>query len=139
MLVDDIRSVIPQREPFIMIDQLTFCEGDDTRTSFMVADDNIFLKEGFLQEPALVENIAQTAAARAGYMAIQENRPVAIGYIGAIQQLEIIALPAKGDMIDTEIKVLNQVFGVTLVSGKSSCNGRLIASCEMKIFISKQS
>ncbi|MET0242556.1 MAG: 3-hydroxyacyl-ACP dehydratase [Flavitalea sp.] len=139
MLVEDIKTLIPQREPFIMIDHLLYCEGDDTRTSFVVKEDNLFLKDSLLQEPALVENIAQSAAARAGYIAVQENRPVAIGYIGAIQNLEIHALPAMGDTIHTEIKVLNQVFNVTLVSGKISCEGKLLAGCELKIFITNQS
>ena len=136
-LVNNIESIIPQRPPFVMISELVYCEDEDTRSKFFVEADNIFLKEDRLMEPALVENIAQTAAARAGWLALNENRPVALGYIGAIQQLEIFDLPVKGDILDTEIKVMNQVFNVTLISGKLSCEGRLLATCEMKIFISK--
>lgn len=136
-LVTNIESIIPQRPPFVMISELVYCDDEDTRSKFFVEADNIFLKEEKLMEPALVENIAQTAAARAGWLALNENRPVAIGYIGAIQQLEIFDLPAKGDTLDTEIRVMNQVFNVTLISGKLSCKGRLLATCEMKIFISK--
>ncbi|HTF29595.1 MAG TPA: hypothetical protein VK625_12170 [Flavitalea sp.] len=136
-LVTNIESIIPQRPPFVMISELVYCEGEETRSKFFVEADNIFLKEEKLMEPALVENIAQTAAARAGWLALNENRPVAIGYIGAIQQLEIFDLPVKGDTLDTEIRVMNQVFNVTLISGKLSCKGRLLATCEMKIFISK--
>jgi len=136
-LVTNIESIIPQRPPFVMISELVYCEDEDTRSKFFVEADNIFLKEDRLLEPALVENIAQTAAARAGWLALNENRPVTLGYIGAIQQLEIFDLPVKGDILDTEIKVMNQVFNVTLISGKLSCQGRLLATCEMKIFISK--
>ena len=136
-LVDNIESLIPQRWPFIMINELEYCEGDTTRSSFTVGPDNIFVVNGRLREPALVENIAQTAAARAGWLACRENRPVTLGYIGAIQKLEIFGLPATGDLVSTEIKVLNQVFDVTLVAGTLSCNGEVMASCEMKIFITK--
>lgn len=137
-LVSNIESLIPQRAPFIMINDLVYSEGDDTRSTFLVKSDNIFLEDGRLREPALVENIAQTAAARAGWIALNESQPVTIGYIGAIQQLEIFDLPLEGDTLDTEIKVMNQVFNVSLISGKLSCRGRLLATCEMKIFISKQ-
>ncbi|RYY30885.1 MAG: 3-hydroxyacyl-ACP dehydratase [Chitinophagaceae bacterium] len=136
-LVDNIESLIPQRWPFKMISELEYCEGDTTRSSFTVAADNIFVVNGRMREPALVENIAQTAAARAGWLARQENRPVTLGYIGAIQKLEIFGLPEIGDTVSTEIKVLNQVFDVTLVAGKLSCKGKVMASCEMKIFITK--
>jgi predicted hotdog family 3-hydroxylacyl-ACP dehydratase len=136
-LVKNIESVIPQRHPFVMIDELLYCEGAITRSSFEVSGDNIFVAENLLREPALVENIAQTAAARAGYLAISENKPVTLGYIGAIQKLEITGLPRVGDMIETEVKVLNQVFDVTLIEGQLTSNGKLLAKCEMKIFVTK--
>jgi predicted hotdog family 3-hydroxylacyl-ACP dehydratase len=136
---NDILALIPQRTPFVMLDEMVFCEGDITRTAFKVKEDNIFLRNGILEEPALIENIAQTAAARAGWIAIQQNKPVAIGYIAAIQQLEIFDRPQLHDLLETETVVTNQVMNVTVVTGKLSCRGRLLAQCEMKIFITNQS
>ena len=138
-LVKNIETVIPQRMPFVMISELIQTDAITSRSSFEVKADNIFLKDNYLQEPALVENIAQTAAARAGYLAIQEQRPVTIGYIGSIQNLEVFELPVSGDQLNTEIRVMNQVFDVTLIGATVSCGGKKIATCEMKIFISKQS
>jgi predicted hotdog family 3-hydroxylacyl-ACP dehydratase len=138
-LVNNIETVIPQRMPFVMISELIHSDDSTSTSTFEVKADNIFLKDHRLQEPALVENIAQTAAARAGYMAIQEQRPVAIGYIAAIQNLEVFELPALGDQLNTEIRVMNQVFDVTLIGASVSCGGKKIATCEMKIFITKQS
>jgi len=138
-LVSNIENLIPQRAPFVMISELLECGELTSRTAFEVRADNIFVQDNLLQEPALVENIAQTAAARAGYMAMIENRPVTIGYIGAIQNLEIFDLPEVGDRLETEIRVLNQVFDVTLVAGSLRCQDKLLCSCEMKIFITKQS
>ena len=89
-LVNNIETVIPQRMPFVMISELIHSDDSTSTSTFEVKSDNIFLKDRHLQEPALVENIAQTAAARAGYMASQEQRPVAIGYIAAIQNLEVL-------------------------------------------------
>ena len=54
-------------------------------------------------EPGLLENIAQTAAARAGYEAKKENEPVRVGYIGAVKNFEVFDLPGLHDMIETEI------------------------------------
>jgi predicted hotdog family 3-hydroxylacyl-ACP dehydratase len=138
-LVNNIETVIPQRMPFVMISELIYSDVTTSTSSFEVKEDNIFLKDHRLQEPALVENIAQTAAARAGYIAIREQRPVSIGYIAAIQNLEVIELPVLGDRLNTEIRIMNQVFDVTLIGATVSCGGKKMATCEMKIFITKQS
>ncbi|MEO6669709.1 MAG: 3-hydroxyacyl-ACP dehydratase [Ferruginibacter sp.] len=132
---ENIVSLIPQKAPFVMIDQLIETDETTTRTTFMVREDNIFVEDGILREPALVENIAQTAAARAGYLVQKENLPVRVGYIGAIKDLEIFILPKINDNLETEIVIMNQVFDVTLIAGTVRCNGRVMAQCEMKIFI----
>ncbi|MEI9944641.1 MAG: 3-hydroxyacyl-ACP dehydratase [Chitinophagaceae bacterium] len=133
--VKNILPLIPQRPPLVMVDKLLYNEDTVTRSSLLIRDDNIFVENGELREPGLVENIAQTAAARAGYVSQLENKPVQVGYIGAIKNLEIYSFPKTGDEIVTEIIVKNQIFEVTIISGTVSCNGMLLAQCEMKIFI----
>ncbi len=131
----DILAFIPQRPPFVMVDELLFAGGNTAITKFKVAADNIFMAGGQLTEPALVENIAQTAAARIGYICSEKKEPVPVGFIGAVQNLQIMALPGVGDELETEIAVGNQVFDVTMITGKVSCRGKILAQCEMKIFI----
>lgn len=136
-MVDNIESLLPQRPPFVMIDKLLSSTETTTTTGFGIKADNIFVDNGVFKEPGLVENIAQTAAARAGYISQTENKPVMVGYIAAINNLRVFALPKTGDELITEITVENQIFDVTLISGKITCNEQLIAQCNMKIFISK--
>ncbi len=135
VLKENIESLIPQRKPFVMIDELTGSDGTHTSTQLQVRADNIFVENGLLTEPGLLENIAQTAAARAGYEAQKDNSPVRIGYIGAVKNFEVLALPAVGDVLETVLITGNQVFDVTVVKGTVSCNGKILAKCEMKIFI----
>jgi predicted hotdog family 3-hydroxylacyl-ACP dehydratase len=131
----DILAYIPQRQPFVMVDEL-LSAGDNTAiTKFKVTADNIFVVGRQLTEPALVENIAQTAAARMGYICSEKNEPVPVGFIGAVQNLHIMALPGVGDELETEIVIKNQVFDVTMIVGRVSCRGVMLAQCEMKIFI----
>ena len=136
-MVDNIESLLPQRPPFVMIDKLLSSTETTTTTGFGIKADNIFVDKGIFKEPGLVENIAQTAAARAGYISQTENKPVMVGYIAAINNLQIFALPKTGDELITEISVENQIFDVTLISGKITCNEQVIAQCSMKIFINQ--
>ncbi len=121
-----------------MVDKLLSFNETTARTGFSIKAGNIFLEDGEFKEPGLVENIAQTAAARAGYISQKENQPVLTGYIGAIKNLEIYSFPKTGDELITEITIENQIFDVTLISGKISCNEAVLAQCEMKIFIINQ-
>ena len=135
--IENIEILIPQRPPFVMIDKLLEVAETSTTSGFTILDNNIFVQDGIFKEPGLVENIAQTAAARAGYVSKTENKPVLVGYIGAVNNLQIFSLPKTGDELITEITIENQIFDVTLISGKITCNKQLIAQCNMKIFISK--
>jgi predicted hotdog family 3-hydroxylacyl-ACP dehydratase len=133
--LDDIIPLIPQKPPFVMVGRLLSVDELTTRSSFVINQDNVFVKAGIFQEAGLMENIAQTAALRAGYMAQTENKSIETGYIGAIKDFEIFALPNTGDEIVTEINVENQVFNVTVITGKVWHDDILLARCEMKVFI----
>jgi predicted hotdog family 3-hydroxylacyl-ACP dehydratase len=135
--VNDIQALIPQKPPFVMIDKLLAVTDTSTVTGFGIMADNIFVEHGVFKEPGLVENIAQTAAVSAGYISHSQNKPVLVGYIGAVNNLQVFALPKTGDELITEITTENQIFDVTLISGKITCNGQLIAQCKMKIFINQ--
>jgi predicted hotdog family 3-hydroxylacyl-ACP dehydratase len=132
---ETILALIPQRPPFVMIDQLTYSDDTSSRSSFLIKQENIFVSNGKFREAGLVENIAQTAAARAGHESHSKNEPVKVGYIGAVKNLEIFSLPNVNDEIETEVAIENQVFDVTIITGKVRGNGKLLAQCEMKIFI----
>jgi len=132
---ENIQSLIPQRPPFVMVDELIYSDEKSSGTSLLITDDNLFVVNGEFRETGLLENIAQTAAARAGHDALHENKPVKVGYIGAVKNFEVFALPGLHDVIETEIVTGNQVFDVTVIKGTVYCRSKVIASCEMKIFI----
>lgn len=131
-------DLIPQKHPFVMIDHLIYSDDKSSRTTFCVKADNVLVEDGEFGECGLVENIAQTAAARAGYIALNETKVDAIGYIGAIKNLEVFALPQINDILETEIIIDNQIFDVTLISGNVKRGDEILAQCQMKVFIIQQ-
>jgi 3-hydroxymyristoyl/3-hydroxydecanoyl-(acyl carrier protein) dehydratase len=137
-----VSALIPQKQPIEMVDKLWSNDSRTTVSGFTILENNIFCKDGYFCEPGIVENIAQTAAIRAGYMASLmvkegEKMNVPVGYIGAIRKLVIHQLPKAGSELKTQITVEQVVFDVTLISGKSTMDGELVAECEMKIFLKK--
>ncbi|MDR0713718.1 MAG: hypothetical protein LBF89_05610 [Bacteroidales bacterium] len=96
----------------------------------------MFAKSGFFSEAGIIECIAQTCAARMGYInKYLLNDSVKLGFIGAIKHLVIEKKPKVNDEIDITAEVKSEIFSVTLVAATVKCGSELIASCEMKIFL----
>ncbi len=132
----DIRTIIPQQPPFVMIDRLVHFDPVFTKTEFRIRPDSLFVEEGKMVEAGLLENIAQTCAARLGYInTILLNGPVRLGFIGAMKSLSVNGLPATGSVLETTIEVVNEVFNITLVNATTLCNGEVLVTCEMKISV----
>ena len=132
----NIEELLPQRKPFIMLDALTHFDETITRTRMQVKADNIFVENNELTGSGIIENIAQTCAARMGYInKYLQSGKVKIGFIGSIKDLVINEFPKTGDELKTTVEVVSEVFAITLVNAKVEISGKLIASCEMKISI----
>jgi len=136
---EDIIRYIPQRWPMVMIHDLMEVSETHAITGFEILADNIFIRNGSLAEPGLVENIAQTAAVQVGYICMQKDVPVPIGYIAAVKDLKIFNLPIEKTSITTTVTVKNQVLDITLVEGKIEQDNQVLCSCEMRIFVKLKS
>jgi len=130
----DVLTLLPQHRPFVMIDKLLHCDTEVARTSLQVKEENIFCDNGCFSESGLVENIAQTCAARIGYINVYvDKKTVKLGFIGAIRNLEIFRLPKIGELLVTQIVTKEEVFKMTLINATIMVGEEMIVSCEMKI------
>ena len=118
-----------------MVDALYECTEKFVLTGFTPNAENIFSKDGFFTEPGLIEHMAQSAAAGTGYFYISQNKPVPVGYIGAIKDFSLVQLPNVNEALITEISVVAEVMNASVIKAIIACNGREVASCEMKIFL----
>lgn len=130
----DILTLIPQRRPFVLVDRLLSFNEIESSTDLVIREDNLFCKDGMFLETGIMENIAQTCAARIGYINMyHKNESVKIGVIGSIKDLIIKKIPEVGSRLITKVKVISEVFAITLVEAEVYNNDELIAKCEMKI------
>ena len=85
-----VEKLIPQRAPVMMVDELLEAEENGAEVSLLVRPDNYFMDEdGRLDEVGLIEHIAQSASALAGYKSLAErveNPP--LGYIGEVERFK---------------------------------------------------
>lgn len=128
-------ELIPQRAPFVLVDEIIECDGTRTLTGFSFDTAHILCREGKLMEAGLIENIAQSAAAGAGYHFVSKGLPVPIGFIGSVDKFRLYFLPKSGEELITEVIITNKVMNVSIAGCKITVNGTLCAECQMKIFI----
>lgn len=132
----NIHTLLPQQEPFVMIGQLEHYDAVNVSTTTEILPENIFVVGNVMTASGLIENIAQTCAARIGYInKYILKKGIQIGFIGAIKNLEINELPPVGATITTNVTVLEEVFGMLLATAQIFVEGKRIASAEMKIAI----
>ena len=132
-----ILELIPQRPPIVMVDSFFGIEENCSYSGLTVTSDNIFCEAGKLQEPGIIEHIAQSAAARIGFIYTRQGAQVPLGFIGSVDKLRIYDLPEVGMKLFTEITVVQEVFDITLIAAQVKADEKLIAECRMKIFIKK--
>ena len=116
-----------------MVDTLLGFSCENIISSFKIIETNIFYKNQTLSEVGLIENMAQTVALHTGYDYFLKGEPTPMGYIGSIKEIQILMLPQLDEVIITEVRILQEFMGVTLVEITiSNTKKKKIASCTMK-------
>lgn len=142
---EDVLKFIPQRPPIVVVHGLIEHSDNSSISEFHVEEGHLFVRDGKFLPSGLMENIAQTSALRSGYHfakqmenAQGEAQEPPIGFIGALKNFVVTDLPSVGSVLKTKVTVLHEVMGMQVVEASVQCGRNIIASCEMKIFLSQE-
>ena len=130
---EKITSCIPQRAPFIMIDDLVEATNERFKTDFTILPGNIFVENGILREFALIENIAQSSSAGLAVTKMVAGKKAIEGFIGGISKLKLYDLPVVNDTIHTTVTLIAQLENMFLLRGENYVNGKKLLECEIKL------
>ena len=129
----DIRGILPQREPFLFVDRLLHYDDGETVTAFTVPEGHLLVEDGKLTTSGVLENMAQSSAARIGYLSKYIlHVPVRVGYIGAIRKFRVHRLPAVGEALETTVVLREDVFGISLTDAVVRVGEEIIAEASLK-------
>jgi predicted hotdog family 3-hydroxylacyl-ACP dehydratase len=132
----DVHTVLPQQEPFVMVGNLIAFTSDASTTETVISDTNIFVDNGYFSPSGMMENIAQTCAARVGfYNKYVLHKDVQVGFIGAVRNYVINELPAAGTTIHTKVDILQDIFGMTLANARVVSGDKVYATAEIKLSV----
>jgi len=132
----DVHELLPQQEPFVMISRLVAFDTVRTVSETDIREDNLFVDNGRFTASGLIENIAQTCAARIGYQNKYIHQGgIQLGFIAAVRRLEILDLPKVGETITTTVDVKQELLGMTLAEAVVTCDERTLVTTEIKIAV----
>lgn len=143
----DIQNYLPHRAPMLMVDLILDIDSNFVETVFLIQEDNIFVENGVFTEAGLIENTAQTCSAIVGKKYFfdedgTENENVnVIGFISALKNVKIHALPKMNDTITTKATLVSKFVGddytLCTMSCQSLLKDKILLECEINLFIQK--
>lgn len=131
----------------LMVDLILNIDANFVETTFLIKEDNIFVQNNVFIEAGLIENTAQTCSSIVGKKYFfdedgTENENVnVIGFISALKNVKIHALPKAGDTIITKANLVSKFAGddytLCTMSCESLLGDQILLECEINLFIQK--
>lgn len=129
------QELLLQQPPFRFVDALVAYDDTSARTVFRVPEEGPLLENGVLCSSGLMEHMAQSCAARVGYLSYLRHIPPRIGFIAQIKAWELFRFPKSGELLETDILVQYETMGITLADVTVRSAGELMAVGQFKTFL----
>jgi predicted hotdog family 3-hydroxylacyl-ACP dehydratase len=101
----------------------------------VTADSILVDSDGFLDEAALVELLAQGYATVKGYADTLEGDEISRGYLVGVRKLHIYGLATAGDRLTINIRTVGSFEGFAVAEGEVVRGEEIIASGSIKLWI----
>jgi len=128
-----IQQFLPQRPPFVMVDKIVDISEKGGVMELEILEGNIFDDDNEFSSAGLLENMAQSCAARIGCINSMKGGTVKEGVIGDIRNFVVYRNPRCGEVINTYIEIVEEVFNLTLAALQIKVAEEIIATATLKI------
>lgn len=138
MTRDDIKEIIPHRDPFLLIDTIEEMEpGKRVVATKLMKPDEFWFKGHFPDYPVvpgvlMLEMMAQAGAT--AMLALPENKGK-IGFFGGVKEAKFRRQVVPGDLLRIEVEIIKVKGPVGVGSGIATVNGEKAVSAEITFAI----
>ena len=131
-----IETLLPHRAPMRFVEALTHCTDTTATATARFTADHFAVASGTVLESALVECVAQTAAAALGHRARAPGNSGAAnhGMLAAVSNFKIHARPPFDTVLTIEVRELKRLGPMLLIAGTISGAGQVIATGELSLY-----
>ncbi len=131
---DEIKNIIPQREPFLMIDEVEDLVPGESAIAYKdVCTDEWYFKGHFPGNPIMpgvliTESLAQTGAV--AILSMEENKGKN-ALFGGINNMKFKKMVVPGDRLKLEVKIIKRKGPIGIGEATATSNGELVAKGEL--------
>ena len=131
-----IEQLIPHRAPMRWIDALVECTDTTAVATAMFGGEHFAVEQSAVLETALVECVAQTAAAALGHRAQASGKTGAgnNGMLIAVTNFRIESRAPAGEILRIEISERKRLGPMLMISSTITCEGKPIASGDLTLY-----
>ena len=135
---EEIKKIIPQREPFLMIDEVEeYVPGKSAIAYKHVSEDEWYFKGHFPGNPIMpgvliTESLAQTGAI--AILSLEANKGRNALFAG-IDKMRFKKQVVPGDVLKLEVKIIKQKGPIGVGEALATCDGKIVAKGELTFAI----
>lgn len=135
---EEIKQIIPQREPFLMIDRVEeYVPGESCTAYKEVREDEYYFKGHFPGNPIMpgvliVESLAQTGAV--AILSIEENKG-RNALFGGIDKLRFKKQVVPGDTLKLEVRIIKKKGPIGIGEAIATVDGKVAVKGELTFAI----
>ena len=132
---EQIKDIIPHRDPFLLIDEMTEVEFGVSGTAVKhVSGDEYYFKGHFPGNPIMpgvliVESMAQALAVILLGLDEYKGR---IGLFAGIDSVKFKSVVRPGDELVMKVSLTKMKFGIAFAHGDAYVNGEVVCSADIK-------
>ena len=131
---EEIKKIIPQREPFLMIDEVEkYTPGESAIAYKNVEESEWYFKGHFPESPIMpgvliVESLAQTGAVAILSLEVNKGRNALFGGIDKMKFKQTIV---PGDKLKLEVNIIKKKGPIGVGEAIATCEGKVVARGEL--------
>jgi 3-hydroxyacyl-[acyl-carrier-protein] dehydratase len=137
--IDDIKKILPHREPFLMIDRVDeLQEGVMAKGVKAISANEWFFMGHFGDVKIMPGVLIIEAIAQMGGVALltMEDMKGRLAFLGKIKNARFNEKVVPGDVLELETSIETVKGNVGIGNGKAYVRGKLVASCELVFALS---
>ena len=135
---EEIKKIIPQREPFLMIDEVEKYQPGESAVAYKYVNEKEWYFQGhFPGNPIMpgvliTESLAQTGAI--AILSVEENRGKN-ALFGGIDKMKFKKIVLPGDKLKLEVKIIKKKGPIGVGEAIATVEGKIVAKGELTFAI----